>query len=185
LLPYTEKTKVEMAGRAFNPDTPETVVFHDSTFFRKFGSGAKLPSPEEVRTEGAIQHGALPGASHQEPVFFEQLGLVVKWGGYEIVQEAHCMRMIRMQCGARIPVPEIYGWIREPSNTIHPHFPEVFIYMERIPGVTLNDRLESLTDQEDDYITSQLTEMFKTLREIRQPPNLQYVGKIPLNQCEN
>jgi len=43
--------------------------------------------------------------------------------------------------------------------------------MERIPGVNLSDMLESLTDQELDYITSQLTEMFKTLREIRQPPD--------------
>jgi hypothetical protein len=174
-----------MGSRDINPDTPETVIFHDSTFFRKFASGAKLPSPEEVRTEGAIQHDAQPGASHQKPVFFERLGLVVKWGGYETVEEAHCMRMVRMRCGALVPVPEIYGWIREPSNAIHPHFPQVFIYMERIPGVTLNDRLGSLKDQEWDYIISQLTEMFKTLREIRSLPDMEYVGKIPLNQCKN
>jgi len=165
-----------------NSDTPETVILHDSTFFRKFGSEAKLPSPEEVRAEGAIQHGAQPGASHQKPVFFERLGLVVKWGGYENVEEAHCMRMTWRLCGDLIPVPEIYGWIREPSNAIHPHFPQVFIYMERIPGVTLNDRLGSLSRQELHYITSQLTEIFKTLREIRQFPGTEYVGKIPLNQ---
>jgi hypothetical protein len=165
------------------PDTPETVIFRDSTFFRKFGSAAKLPSPEEVRTEGAIQHGARPGACHQKPVFFEQLGLVVKWGGYERVEEAHCMRMVRMRCGALVPVPEIYGWIREPPNAIHPHFPQVFIYMERIPGVTLEERAETLREQEVDYIVRQLIEMFKTLREIRPLPDMEYVGKIPLNQC--
>jgi len=183
-----------MESRDINPgDTPETVIFYDSTFFRKFGSRAKLPSPEEVRTEGAMRFGTRPdnepkfwpGGSHQEPVFFERLGLVVKWGGYENVEEAHCMRMIRRLCGDLIPVPEIYGWIREPSNAIHPHFPQVFIYMEWIPGVTLKDRLGSLRRQELDYITSQLTKMIKTLREIRQPPGMVYVGKIPLNQRKN
>jgi hypothetical protein len=170
-----------MGSRSVNPDdTPETVIFYDSTFFRKFGSGARLPSPEEVRAEGAIQHGARPGNSHQKPVFFEELDLVVKWGGYETVEEAHCMKMVQRQCGALVPVPEVHGWIREPSNAIHPHFPQVFIYMERIPGVTLKDRFESLTDQELDYITSQLTEAFKALREIRQPPGMEYIGKISL-----
>jgi hypothetical protein len=107
--------------------------------------------------------------------------LVVKWGGCKNVEEAHCMGMIWRLCGDLIPVPEIYGWIREPSNAIHPHFLQVFIYMERIPGVTLNDRLGSLSRQKLHNITSQLTEIFKTLREIRQSPGTEYVGKIPLN----
>jgi len=43
-----------MCSRKITPDTPETVILHDSTFFRKFGSGVKLPSPEEQRTERTV-----------------------------------------------------------------------------------------------------------------------------------
>lgn len=100
--------------------------FLESSFFRPHDPHKHLPTPQEVRALSA-------GPSAQpDPVKFEELGLIVKFGPRVTVGEALCPWAIRRVLEDSAPVPEVYGWRIDGI--------EVFIYMELIQGDTLKER---------------------------------------------
>ena len=111
------------------------VVFKESTYFSKNGPNSSLPSPAIVRATQKARH-----LSRSMTVRFEDLKLVVKYGREITIAEALCLWTIRRLLPDQVPVPEVYGWCEEGG--------EVFIYMELVKGVTLENRWESLLKQE-------------------------------------
>lgn len=71
------------------------------------------------------------------PVYYEEQGLVFKFGKpLEVtVAEGQCLSAPRRALPA-VPVPEVYGWTHDDSQT--------FIYMELVPGKTLERRWSHL-----------------------------------------
>ncbi|KAI5858267.1 phosphotransferase enzyme family protein [Durotheca rogersii] len=58
----------------------ESATFTDSSFFSRNGPGAQLPSPADVRARSATQARWTRNYA-EPPARFEELGLVVKFGG--------------------------------------------------------------------------------------------------------
>ncbi|OAL72012.1 hypothetical protein A7D00_4044 [Trichophyton violaceum] len=96
----------------------ESATFLESSFFSRNGAQAALPSPAN-------------------PVRYEHLGLIVKYGrAPEVtVAEGQLLWAVRRTL-PMVPVPEVYGWAHDKG--------QVFIYMELIKGVTLEQRWGSL-----------------------------------------
>lgn len=68
------------------------------------------------------------------------LGLLVKHGAKISVAEAKCLKIVRERLFHKIPVPEVYGWCR--------HDGQVFIYMELVQGVTLEQSWDTLVEED-------------------------------------
>jgi hypothetical protein len=98
----------------------DSVTFKDSSFF---SSRAELPSPSEVRMAAGDVRRRYP-----PPVVFRSMNLLVKYGKLGSYAEAQCLWAIKRFL-PEIPVPEVYGWCQDGE--------EVFIYMELVQGVTL------------------------------------------------
>ncbi|KAK0105042.1 hypothetical protein ONS95_004590 [Cadophora gregata] len=141
-------------------------VFEESAYFSRNGPGCSLPSPAEVRR---LRDPLSSGAS--ETAKFEALGLIVKFGREITIAEGQCLWAIRQHFHHhQVSVPEVYGWCEESG--------EVFIYMELIQGITLEDRWESLPRQERLNVCEQLRAMLVELRTLRQDPNYYFLGHI-------
>ena len=67
--------------------------------------------------------------THPDPVRFEELGHIVKFGPRVTTEEAPCLWATRRVLYGILPVPEVYGW------RVNGH--EVSIYLELIHGKTL------------------------------------------------
>lgn len=103
-----------------------------------------------------------------EPVRFEELGLIIKFGPHVTVEEALCIWAIRRVLHTHVPVPEVYGWRVDG--------PEVFIYMELIRGDTLKDRWDALSDDEKTSICDQLRKITTSFRGLEQDPQDAFIG---------
>ncbi|KAH8663425.1 kinase-like domain-containing protein [Tricladium varicosporioides] len=139
-----------------------SVLFKDSTYFLRNRPGSSLPSPSEVRAhQRPGQYG---------PVQFESLGLLVKYGKEITIAEGQCLWALRRFLPSEVPAPEVYGWCEDNS--------EVFIYMELIRGVTLENKWKSLLKQERETICSQLQGILLALRQLQQDSKDQFLGHI-------
>ena len=138
------------------------VVFKDSTYFLRNKQKSSLPLPAEVRAR------QLPG--QYGPVRFESLNLLVKYGKEITIAEGQSLWALRRFLPSQVSVPEVYGWCEDNG--------EVFIYMELIKGITLENRWESLSKQEREAICSQLRSMLLALRNLQQDPKDQFLGKL-------
>jgi aminoglycoside phosphotransferase (APT) family kinase protein len=65
-------------------------------------------------------------------------------------------------------VPKVYGWCEDGD--------ERFIYMERIEGVTVEERWSSLSTPQKLSIVEQLNLMVSSMRRLKQAPGNRYVG---------
>ena len=138
-----------------------SVVFNESTFFLRNGQETSLPSPAEVRAhQRPGQHG---------PVQFESLNLLVKYGKEITVSEGQCLWALRRVLSSQVPVPEIYGWDDDGG--------EVFIYMEFVKGVTLEEKWASISKEDRESVCDQLRAMLLSLRNLKQDPKDQFLGK--------
>ena len=99
---------------------------------------------------------------------FENLGLIVKFGLHVTVEEALCTWAIRRVLLHDVPVPEVYGWRVDGS--------EVFIYMELIRGVKLNERWDTLSDHDRSSVCDQLRKIIKSFRRLEQDPEDVFIG---------
>ena len=110
-----------------------------------------------------------------QPALFEELGLIVKYGeGPKVtVAEGQCLWAVRRLLHGAVPVPEVFGWDTDNG--------QVFIYMEFIHGVTLEDRYDSLIDVEKTAIAQQLKGYINTLRTLSQDPEDPFVGERNLD----
>ena len=112
-----------------------SAVFKESAYFSRNGPSSSLPSPAKVRANQPLGY-----QGKSLPVRFEALKLLVKYGKEITIAEGQCLWAIRQLLPYQVPVPEVYGWCEEGG--------EVFIYMELVKGVTLENRWESLLKQE-------------------------------------
>jgi hypothetical protein len=138
--------------------------FEESAYFSQNGRGCSLPSPAEVR------RNQCPGLqSTSQPVRFEALNLLVKYGPEITIAEGQCLWAIRRLFPYQVSVPEVYGWCEEGG--------EVFIYMELVQGITLEDRWELLSKQERINVCEQLRAILLELRSLRQDPKDHFLGE--------
>jgi hypothetical protein len=150
------------------PEAQENMEFLDSSFFVSSSPDRSLPTPGEVR---ALLVGS---RTKPHPVIFEHLGLLVKWGRYVTIAEAQCLHIIKKTLGDAVPVPEVYGW----KVNYCEDRSEVFIYMQYIQGQPLRDRWVDLSVTEKTDICSQLRKIITALRQVSQPSDDQFIGKL-------
>ncbi|GJN71062.1 phosphotransferase family protein [Purpureocillium lilacinum] len=148
-----------------------SVTFRDSGYFSRNGHDANLPSPSEVLAASAAQHPPFDDKYSRALVWFRDLGLLVKygWPPKVTVAEGQCLWALRRNV-PRVPVPEIYGWVEQEGR--------VFLFMELVNGVMLEERLSSLTQEERSGICESLRSMLTELHRLRQEPGNAFVGDI-------
>jgi len=138
-----------------------SVTFRDSSYFSRNGHGASLPSPSDVLAEGAVQHPRYVNDFERPPVRFRDLGLLVKygWPPKVTIAEGQCLWALRRNM-PRVPVPEIFGWVE--------HEGCVFLFMELVNGVTLEERSPSLSREERHGVCEDLRSMLADLHQLHQ-----------------
>lgn len=141
--------------------------FVDSFFFKKHGTLSHLPHPSHVKAQRE------PSTPQPEPVKYEDLNLIVKFGPHVTIEEGLCLWAIKHSLQDAIPVPELYGW--------RIHEGTVFIYMELIKGITLADRWDILDVDARRIICGQLQKSLSSLRSLRQEPTNAFLG-MPIAQ---
>lgn len=93
---------------------------------------------------------------------------IVKFGLEITIAEGQCLWAMKHLLEEKVPVPEVYGWCKDGKD--------VFIYMELVDGVTLEDRWDSLSTEERIEICKQLDGMMKSLRLLEQDPDDKFIG---------
>jgi hypothetical protein len=148
----------------------QTVIFKDSSFFTRNAPNTTLPSPAEIFAKCAVQQPSFKmGHRSPRPVRFETLGLIVKFGRWPrvTIAEGQCLWALR-QVLPQVPVPEIYGWTEDSGY--------VFLFMELVPGVTLEERWESLRRAERISVCEQLRVLLSELRKVQRSPDDLFLG---------
>lgn len=135
--------------------------FKDTSFFIQ---NASLPSPDKVR----LAAGSRSDPDGPDPVAFPSLNLIVKYGASITIAEGQCLWAIRHLLPT-VPVPEVYGWCRDRNET--------FLYMQLIEGITLADAWPDLDIEARYEVCEELRVIFEDLRQLKQPPNSQFIGK--------
>ncbi|EXL92869.1 kinase-like domain-containing protein [Fusarium oxysporum II5] len=145
-----------------------SVTFKDSTFFTHNGPGATFPSADQVRVKSEAGDHVL---DRKNTVIFESLGLVVKFGKEPrvTVVEGQCLWWLRRHLPS-VPVPEMYGWTEDGG--------EVFLYMQLVEGVTLENIWEFLNKEDKTGICDQLRDMVVDLRQVKRNSNDEFLGQI-------
>ncbi|EZF98633.1 hypothetical protein H113_01491 [Trichophyton rubrum MR1459] len=153
----------------------ESATFLESSFFSRNGAQAALPSPANVREQSAIQGPASQARRDYgfKPVRYEHLGLIVKYGrAPEVtIAEGQLLWAVRRTL-PMVPAPEVYRWAHDKG--------QVFIYMELIKGVTLEQRWGSLGPAERVAICEQLRDIILDYRRLRHAPGDFFLAKYTL-----
>ncbi|KAK3941223.1 kinase-like domain-containing protein [Diplogelasinospora grovesii] len=146
--------------------------FLDSSFFSsQYGACTcrKLPSPQEVLGASGTPSG-YDGVWH-----FQELGVLIKFGHPSRVdlEEALALRFINKMFPAdEVPAPEVFGW---KSTRDHPGYESNFIYMSFLPGQTLRDAWETLSQEDKASVSQQLAGIVKRLRSVERGPADQFI----------
>ncbi|KAH6952099.1 phosphotransferase enzyme family protein [Fusarium avenaceum] len=148
-----------------------TEVFKCSSFFSR-NNGYSLPTLLEVLARSAVQNSS---EDHEKanppPVFFESLGLVVKFGRAETVSISEGQNLWAVgRLLPEVPVPEIYGWSTENGY--------VLVYMEVVRGITIEKHWASMTEDEKIGFWDTLKSMVSNLQTLSQDLNDQFLGRI-------
>ncbi|PVH95055.1 phosphotransferase family protein [Periconia macrospinosa] len=142
--------------------------FLDTAWFRTHGRTRQFPPPEHL-------HSLFKPYQVPTPVKFEDLGLIVKFGSHVSVTEAINLWAIRRIFQNAIPVPEVYGWrVRERQGKS----PEVYIYMQLVQGLRLDQQWPELSTTDKYAICSDLRAMVSRLRGLRDSELQQVIGSI-------
>lgn len=142
----------------------ETEIFRDSAFFHN-GQGSSFPAPNLVRNRAMKSSTYRP--NRPPPVGFPELALIVKFGTEITIAEGQCLWAIRRLLPS-VPVPEVYGWCRDGN--------QVFIYMQRVQGTTLEKRWNGLSVLEKGEVGLQLKEIVGCLGQFQLPSGVQFIG---------
>lgn len=143
------------------------IVFRDTAFFKK--NCIELPTPAEVRQRGIEVNGYRARLSQPPTIQYEDLGLVVKYGADVSIGEAQCLWYFNNYMKDTVPTPELFGWYQDDGKT--------FIFMELIPGDTLEDVWPSLNQQDRDAVYNQLHTSVQAWRSLRQEKEPYYLGR--------
>lgn len=145
------------------PDaTQKAMDFTNSSFFKRH---EHLPSPTQIMSRECATN------RRHKTVIIDDMNLLVKFGYTVRVEEALNLWMVKRSFGDKVPVPEVFGWRIDEEGI-------VFIYMELIPGQTLETRWESLSSIDKESVRSDLCGVISTLRELEQDPSDQYIGMV-------
>ena len=166
-IPSTEMSPINGArsketsiSQGWLPDNQKDETdFSESSFFNM--PGRELPSPSTIST------------SRGGVVTFSEIQLMNKLGPNVTIDEAVTMWAIKKRFGRQIPVPELFGW-RVYQAT-------VFIYMELIPGVTLQERWSDLNFSDKASICERLRQMISSLRQFQHESDDKFIGKPEIN----
>ncbi|KAK4228102.1 hypothetical protein QBC38DRAFT_476160 [Podospora fimiseda] len=179
--PVTDLTPIP-ASILFPPG--DNVIFAHSSFFTSpLSRGVELPTPSHIRADlitRAFTSGIFPTslpletAQTSELIPFPSLGLLVKYGGEDIVSstEGKTLMMIKRLLEDRVPVPEVFGWRRDAEAK------ERVLYMSLPQGRTLHNRWGELTLQEKDGVCESVRRFVREWRRLSQAPGRAVVGSI-------
>lgn len=147
-----------------------SVTLRDSSFFLRNGKHASFPSCSEILARSAEQAPSRQRYKTRPPVYFKELGLLVKYGIKPKVNiaEGHCLWALR-QALPQVPVPEVFGWTEDENFA--------YIFMELVPGIGLDEIWDRLSRLERDQICMQLRSMLEELRCLRQSPDESFLGR--------
>ncbi|KAK8081573.1 hypothetical protein PG996_000354 [Apiospora saccharicola] len=95
-----------------------SVTFKNTSYFSRNGQNVDFPTPSRILAESAIQAPSFQDCEERPPVYFKELGLVVKFGKEPKVNiaEAQCLWALK-QVVPHVPVPEVYGWTQDTKYT--------------------------------------------------------------------
>lgn len=175
--PQLQAMQATCIGQVSTKDLPrvDSATFTDSSFFSRNGSDATLPCPADVRERCLLQDPTSKDRNFSfPPVRYEDLGLIVKFGKFPevTVAEGQCLWALRRALPA-VPVPEVYGWTHDDSQT--------FIYMELVSGETLEEQWGQLNPTSRVDICKQLSALVTELRRLRHAPGEFFLGQSPEN----
>jgi hypothetical protein len=157
----TSTTGLKKISQSCLPDNlKDEMDFVESSFFKT--AGRKLPCPQQL------------GASQEGTIILSEMQLVIKFGPRVTIDEAVTMWVVRKCLGHQVPVPELFGW-RVYRDT-------VFIYMELISGVTLQERWSDMDFSDKDSICGQLRQMLLSLRQLQQQDT--FIGKREIHDLK-
>jgi len=143
----------------------ENITFEDSSFFAK--GEVQLPTPAEVRQAAGAEYRI----GRPPPVVFHSLKLLVKYGTIITIAEGQCLWAIGRLLPT-VPVPEVYGWRQDNG--------EIFIYMQLVEGITLEQSWPDLDVEGRLDVCTQLYHILEDLRQLKQDPMDQFIGKRSL-----
>ncbi|KAK8106822.1 uncharacterized protein PG998_008835, partial [Apiospora kogelbergensis] len=140
-----------------------SVTFKTTSYFSRSGRNVDLPTPSRILAESAIQAPSCQHCRERPPVYFEELGLVFKYGKAPRVNiaEAQCLWALK-QVVPHIPAPEVYGWTQYTEYT--------YLFIEFVHGVTLENVWDSLPQSERIQLCGQLRSILAELRHINRGP---------------
>jgi hypothetical protein len=146
-----------------------SIIFKNSGYFSRNGQNAIFPTPAEILAQSAVQNPSFQDCQERPPVYFKDLGLVVKFGKDPKVSVAEGQCLWALQHVPGIMVPEIYGWTQDGSFT--------YLFLELVHGVTLEKLWHDLARSERVEICEQLRFILAELRCLQQEPDDVFIGK--------
>lgn len=121
-----------------------------------------LPTPQQVRAKTELNEDKARAAYRPDPIRFDELGVIVKWGQDVTIAEGQCLWLLRKHLSESVPVPEIYGWARDGDQT--------FLYLELVKGQSLLAIWESLESADKVSICNQLRGIISQYRRLERKP---------------
>jgi hypothetical protein len=134
----------------------DEVNSQDSSFFQ-IHDVPSLPSPKQVREIASrSKDPRTMRRTRPPPVYFPSLGMCVKYGTEITIAEGQCLLFVRSKLSPYVPVPEVYGWCKDDG--------QVFVYMELVDGITLEESWEGMKEEDRLAVCEQLRGMIDAWR---------------------
>ncbi|RDB23608.1 hypothetical protein Hypma_009135 [Hypsizygus marmoreus] len=169
-------TPTEVLTTSHSPIKNDVVDEHliptgSAVFFDNWTFSAALPSPSEVREAPDVLKEPV-SSSGQRVVCFPALNLVVKYGSTlrTPVSEGQTLWLLSFMTTSTMRVPKVYGWCEDAGQR--------FIYMERLEGVTVDERWPSLSPAQKLAVVEQLNLMISSMRRLVQATGNTYIGAL-------
>ncbi|KAK4502160.1 hypothetical protein PRZ48_005584 [Zasmidium cellare] len=124
--------------------------------------GIELPSPEQVLSRATREGIDTTRTFRPDPVRFQELGIIVKWGEDVTVAEGQCVWFLRKHFKGQVPVPAIHGWRQHNGVT--------FLYLQLVSGTPMATLWGDLAEHERSSVCNQLRGMIQTWRRLKPAP---------------
>ena len=142
-----------------------------NVFFNSWKHATPLPSPAEVRQAANGPNHIKGSVGRQQVICFPNLQLIVKYGDTKRTTVSEGQNLWLLSFLPDMRVPKVYGWCVDGD--------QMFLYMERIEGVTVEERWPSLSASEKLAVAKQLDSMISSMRRLKQAPGNRYIGQFP------
>ena len=142
-----------------------------NVFFNSWKHATPLPSPAEVRQAANGPNHIKGSVGRQQVICFPNLQLIVKYGDTKRTTVSEGQNLWLLSFLPDMRVPKVYGWCVDGDQR--------FLYMERVEGVTVEERWPSLSASEKLAVAKQLDSMISSMRRLKQAPGNRYIGQFP------